>query len=105
MRFLIFLLGALSVPMVQASTQDSSTQAPLLQVSNAVIQWQPILANAINVYKGNGEWIVSLPGESTTWTATESGEYFLVATDSGDWQGWRKSNTAICSRGSNELSN
>jgi len=50
-------------------------------------------ALSINIHNGNGEWIETIPGSSNSWEAPTSGEFFVVATGTGPWPTWGRSDT------------
>lgn len=82
-----FLLSVLFV-----SHHAYAVDAPAPVSDDTGIFWNKVAgANAINVHFGNGDFIESLPGDATRWFPFEGGDYFLVATDNGPWQGWGRS--------------
>ncbi len=70
-----------------------AVDTPQPEFDGAKIVWPAIDAKSINVHRANGAWIESLPGTATQWPVPESGSYFFVGTDSGDWTGWSRSVT------------
>jgi len=83
---LIFLLSALAV-----GKTAFAVEAPQPTVNGSTISWPQIDALGINVHRGNGDYLTSLPGTATQWTPAESGQYLLVGTDSGSWTNWGRS--------------
>lgn len=65
---------------------------PQVNVVANTLTWAPVDAISIDVYRENGEFIESIPGNSTSWSATSRGGYFLVGADHGEWHTWGKSN-------------
>lgn len=86
-----FLASILLLPIFFYSNSAIAVEAPQPFVSGPTISWVPVNAQGINVHRGNGEYLTSLPGTSTQWTTSESGQYFLVSTDSGSWTNWGRS--------------
>lgn len=70
-----------------------AVDAPQPHVNGSTINWPAVSAMGINVHRGSGEYLTSIPGTSTQWTATETGDYFLVGTDPGSWMNWGRSET------------
>lgn len=71
----------------------SSVEPPIVAVSGGTLFWSPVAATAINVHRGNGTWLASLPGTRTEWQAPEAGTYYLVSTGPGSWESWGRSDT------------
>lgn len=69
------------------------SDAPIPQVKGSSIHWQAVSAISINVHRGDGSYVESLPGDTTSWEAPEQGDYFLVATNERDWPEWPRSAT------------
>lgn len=90
---------------VPAPTPTVNTQAPSATVSGSTLMWEAVDAIAINVHRGTGEWLESLPGSATQWQASESGEYYLVATGSGSWESWGRSDTVTVTTNTNSNEN
>lgn len=65
------------------------------------LSWDAIPALTINIHRGDGSYVESLPGTTTRWTAAEPGEYYLVAADDGDWRDWPRSDVVTVEDGSN----
>ena len=70
----------------------AQSEAPSVSADGRQLNWQAVDAKAINVHGANGEWLESLSGSATSWTAPANGSYFVVATNSGDWRTWGRSN-------------
>lgn len=68
-------------------------EAPVPQVSGNSMTWSPVSASTINVHRGDGSYVTSLPGTATRWQAAQPGDYFLVAADDGHWSDWSRSDT------------
>ena len=68
-----------------------AVDAPAPIVDEGVVIWSSVNAISINVHSGDGEYLETLPGDATRWNPSESGDYFFVATDSGDWRNWGRS--------------
>ena len=68
-----------------------AVDAPAPIVDEGVVTWSSVNAISINVHSGDGEYLETLPGDATRWNPSESGDYFFVATDSGDWRNWGRS--------------
>ncbi len=67
--------------------------APVVSLDGNTLRWDRVNAVAINVHGNNGEWLESLSGSSTEWTAQQSGNYYVVATNNESWEYWGRSNT------------
>jgi hypothetical protein len=65
----------------------------VVSVAGSVLSWPAVDAIAINVHRGNGQWLESLPATQTDWRAPGSGTYYLVATGTGTWETWGRSRT------------
>lgn len=89
--YLRILASILLLHLFAFSHTAIAVEAPQPFVSGSTINWPPIDAQGINVHRGNGEYLTSISGTSTQWTASESGQYFLVGTDSGSWMNWGRS--------------
>ncbi|ASJ76780.1 hypothetical protein [Granulosicoccus antarcticus] len=61
------------------------------QVAGLNVSWPTACAKTINVHRGDGSYLTTLPGDVTDWTATESGEFFFVSTNAGNWSSWQRS--------------
>lgn len=57
------------------------------------ISWDSFPAATINIHRGDGSYVESLPGKTTAWTAPAPGDYYLVASNEGPWQSWPRSET------------
>jgi len=68
-----------------------AVDAPQPVGNGAVLSWPAVNAITINVHNENGDFLASLPGNSTRWQAPRTGRYFLVGADHGNWQGWGRS--------------
>jgi len=55
------------------------------------LEWEATSATTINVHRGNGDYLETIPGNSILWVAPETGTYFLVGADGGDWRDWTRS--------------
>ncbi len=62
-------------------------------MSGDVLSWSAVEATAVNVHRGTGEWLESLPATQTQWQAPAAGTFYLVATGSGSWETWGRSDT------------
>ena len=78
-----------------AASEEPSDNAtvPLPVVSSDVLIWSAVPATSINVHDGDGGYLRTLPGDATSWAAPASGDYYLVATNEGDWRTWARSQT------------
>lgn len=74
--------------------------APLLSFASPVVpttsgldvSWKEVSTiSGINVHRGDGSYVESLPSTATSWTAAEAGEYFFVSVVGDDWQQWDRS--------------
>ena len=68
-------------------------------VTGDQLSWPVVSAKTINVHRGDGSYVESLPGSATTWTATVPGDYFLVAATTEHWSSWPKSETVTVGSG------
>jgi|GEM_PF-5078568 len=59
--------------------------------------WPPASAKSINVHRGDGSYVESLPGDATIWLPDQFGDYYLVAANNGDWRTWPRSKTVTVS--------
>ncbi len=75
------------------SSDPVSIAAPAVSVSNNTLSWPTANAIVINVHRGTGEWLESLPASTTSWQAPSAGTYYLVATGEGSWETWGRSAT------------
>jgi len=73
--------------------QNNTVESPVVSVVDNTLSWNAVEAVAINVHGQNGEWLESLSGSSTEWTASANGNYFIVATNDQGWESWGRSNT------------
>ncbi len=93
-------------PAPEPTPLPAMTEAPIPVVSGDVLAWSAVDAIAINVHRGNGAWLESLPGSVTQWQAPAEGSYYLVATNEQSWQAWGRSETvtvgATSERGGND---
>lgn len=71
--------------------------APVVSVEGSKVSWGSVDAIAINVHRGSGEWLESLPSSQTEWQASSSGTYYFVATGEGTWETWGRSDTVSVS--------
>ena len=71
----------------------AQVEPPLVRVEGNRLTWNDVDAISINIHRGSGEWIESIPGSSNSWEAPASGEYFVVATGTGPWPTWGRSDT------------
>ncbi|ASJ72774.1 hypothetical protein [Granulosicoccus antarcticus] len=69
-------------------------------VDGSELSWSSLTASTINIHRGDGSYVESLPGSATSWTAPEAGEYYLVAADEGDWRDWPRSDAVTVQDGS-----
>ena len=67
--------------------------APEPVVEGNTLVWEAVDAITINVHTGSGEYLESIPGDSTRWMSQYPGDYFLVSADHGDWRDWGRSVT------------
>lgn len=70
-----------------------TVNAPLVAVAGNILSWPAVTAIVINVHRGTGEWLESLPASQTQWQAPAAGQYYLVATGEGSWESWGRSET------------
>ena len=87
------VLGPLLAAAVTAAPTADAVEAPAPRVEGGALAWSPVDARTINVHRGDGSYLESLPGSATRWTAPAPGRYFLVGADGGDWRGWERSDT------------
>jgi hypothetical protein len=80
-------------PLPVVETTPTNVAAPVVSVSQNTISWNAVDAIAINVHRGSGEWLESLPSSQTQWQAPSAGAYYLVATGEGSWETWGRSET------------
>ena len=80
-------------PMPEPVTLPANVESPVLAASGNLLTWSEVDAIAINVHRGDGAWVESLPGSATQWMASSADAYFVVATGSGSWESWGRSNT------------
>ena len=80
-------------PAPEPAPLPARTEAPVPAVSGDLLSWSAVDAIAINVHRGNGAWLESLPGSETQWQAPAAGSYYLVATNEQSWQAWGRSQT------------
>ena len=76
-----------------ASADPVLVSAPSVSVSDNTLSWPAVSAIVINVHRGSGEWLASLPASNTQWQAPSAGTYYLVATGEGTWETWGRSAT------------
>jgi len=57
--------------------------------------WSGVDAIAFNIHTDSGEWLESISGDATQWTASENGSYYIVATNEQGWESWGRSNTVV----------
>lgn len=74
-----------------ASSIASANLTPVPERGCGGLEWDATNATTINVYRDSGEYIESIPGNRVVWSAPESGSYFLVGADDGDWRDWTRS--------------
>jgi len=74
-------------------TTAESVKAPLVAVAGNVLSWATVDAVAFNIHRGSGAWVESLSADSTQWTASDAGDYYVVATGEGSWETWGRSET------------
>lgn len=94
-RFLIpalFVLASVSIIAVAADQ-------PVLTVTGSQLTWDVTSANTVNVHRGDGTYITSLPGDVTSWTAPYNDTFFVVIAEGSDWNNWQKSNTVAVQSG------
>lgn len=89
-----------SIP--EPAPQPATTEAPMVSTSGGALSWPEVDAISINVHRGDGSWLVSIPGSSTQWQAPSAGSYFLVATGEGTWQTWGRSETVSVTSSDND---
>ena len=77
--------------------------APRPTVEQARLVWPAVSAVSINVHRGDGSYVETLPGTATFWFAPEFGDYFLVATNEGDWPSWPRSETVSITNDSGSI--
>lgn len=82
---------------VTVDEESATSGAPIPFVERNRLIWAPVQAVSINVHRGDGSYVESLPGTASDWLAPEYGEYFLVATNEGSWQSWPRSRTVTIS--------
>lgn len=83
-----------AAPVVPAEPVVVATiDAPEVSVSGSSLTWPAVEAIVVNVHRGDGAWLESLPADQTQWLAPASGEYYLVATGPGSWESWGRSET------------
>jgi len=78
---------------------DPVSGRPVPSVTDHTLSWAPVTAMSINVHDGNGAYLRTLPGDATSWTAPGPGDYYLVATNEGDWRTWARSETVTVAGG------
>ncbi len=76
-----------------ATTPVAQVEAPIVSVVGDTLTWNDVDAVSINIHRGNGEWIETVPVASNSWDAPGPGQYFVVATGTGTWQSWGRSAT------------
>ena len=74
-------------------TSPPGFTTPVPVVAGDVLSWAVVPAMSINVHDGDGGYLRTLAGDATSWTAPGPGDYYLVATNAGDWRGWARSAT------------
>lgn len=80
-------------PAPVAPAPPPQAQAPSVSVEGTTLSWNSVDALTINIHGQYGEWIQSISGSSTKWTAPRNGQYFVVATNQEGWEQWGRSNT------------
>ncbi|NND71225.1 MAG: hypothetical protein HKN43_06580 [Rhodothermales bacterium] len=88
-----------SWPKSEMVTVGVSSAVPMPVVSGDQLNWPVVTAKTINVHRGDGAYVESLPGSATSWTAPAPGDYYLVAASSDHWSSWPKSETVTVSGG------
>lgn len=92
-KSMIFPFKSLPVSTLVFNGPSVAANEPEIHLVGNTLYWSAIDAISINVYRENGEFIESIPGNATQWQAPALGGYFLVGADHGDWQTGGKSNT------------
>lgn len=92
-RVLVSLATTMSIFCIAARATE-----PIPVVNGEALGW-PAVAAAINVHRGDGSYVESLPGDATSWIAPAAGDYYLVATNEGDWRSWPRSETVTVEEG------
>lgn len=85
-------------------TPAATVEAPVVSVAGNVLSWPTVDAVAFNIHRGSGAWLESLSADQTQWTASEAGDYYVVATGEGVWQTWGRSETVSAGGSSNQQS-
>ena len=95
MHFLLKLIpSSFSIDTLSAAANE-----PHVTAVGDTLTWPAIDAISINLYNDSGEFLETIPGNSTQWTVPEPGGYFLVGADHNDWLSWGKSNVVqVCGR-------
>jgi len=70
-----------------------ANEQPVVYLDGQVLRWQSLNAQAINVHRGDGSYVTSLAGGESSWAPSTSGSYYLVATTTGPWNEWQRSET------------
>ena len=66
-----------------------------LALSNegTLLSWvSPTYPHSINIHRGNGEYLSSLPDGTNQYTVDGDGTYYIVASTDSAWQDWERSN-------------
>ena len=88
-----------SWPKSETVTVGSSSTVPMPIVTGDQLSWPVVSAKTINVHRGDGSYVESIPGSATSWTAPVPGDYFLVAANTEHWSSWPKSETVTVGSG------
>lgn len=83
---LLLISALLLVPLL-------SNAAPVVPTTNGLnADWAEIAnINGINVHRGDGSYVQSLPAHATNWTASSAGDYYFVSVVGDDWRQWQRS--------------
>ena len=71
----------------------TQVEAPIVNVDGNTLRWNDLDSVSINIHRGNGEWIETIPAFVSSWEAPAAGEYYVVATGNGSWETWGRSAT------------